>query len=231
MGFKILNEDDESFDVDSDFEDVEPEVNIPVQNHLRIKTNYVDPAKLEVDMGQWAALVKVAKAEGKPHPQIPRYTAECIILIANNMSHKFSYQNYSYLDEMIDDAIEDCCMYLHNYNPDAPTRTGKPNPFSYITRFVIQAFNNRITLEKRQDYYKNKSVEFLDQDLLDSEELTGLSGEEGDRAIAQMIGDMCDRARKYEQSEEARRQRDREKDKSKQKALEDKQPNLFKFMN
>ena len=47
----------------------------------------------------------------------------------------------------------------HNYDPNAVTRKGKPNPFSYYTKYVMRAFNNRIDKERRHIYYKLKSFQ------------------------------------------------------------------------
>jgi hypothetical protein len=46
--------------------------------------------------------------------------------IAENLTNKHSYIKYSWKSEMIGDAIENCVRYLHNYNPEASTRSKNP---------------------------------------------------------------------------------------------------------
>jgi hypothetical protein len=165
-----------------------------------IKVMYVDNIKLSEEMAEWEIKVKEAKSNNKEIPEIPTYTAECILSISDNMGKKYNYREYSWIDEMKSDAVEDCCKYLHNYDTSASTRSSRPNPYGYISRIVSQAFNNRIVKEKRQDYYKNKSLEILGGvEAFDPEDLVDLCGVgKGAEYTVNMINDMIERAHKYE---------------------------------
>lgn len=123
--------------------------------------NYVNNAELLVDLTKFKQQCRQAEADGKPRPPVPRYTAECIMKIAENYGKKSKFSGYTYLDEMIGDAVENCCMYIHNFD-----ETKFNNPFAYITRIVHFAFIRRIQKEKKQVYLKYKSAE---QFLLDDE--------------------------------------------------------------
>jgi hypothetical protein len=105
-----------------------------------------------------AALVKhrIAVADalesGDDRPQVSNYIGECILKIANHLSYKANFINYSYRDEMISDGIENCILYFNDYNPDI----GK-NPFAYFTQVIYFAFLRRINKEEKNRYiiYKN----------------------------------------------------------------------------
>jgi hypothetical protein len=62
--------------------------------------------------------------------------------------------NYSFRDEMIADAVENCLMYFENFDPEKSS-----NPFAYFTQIVFYAFLRRISKEKKQQYVKYKSLE------------------------------------------------------------------------
>jgi DNA-directed RNA polymerase specialized sigma24 family protein len=62
--------------------------------------------------------------------------------------------NYSYKEEMIGDAIENCIQYIRSFNPEKST-----NPFSYFTQVVWHAFIHRIQKEKKQQYIKYKAMD------------------------------------------------------------------------
>lgn len=94
------------------------------------------------------------KAEGSEKPQIPNYVGECLILIANRLSSKPNFSNYTFKDEMVSDGIEDCIKYLDNFDPLKGT-----NPFAYFTQFIWNAFIRRIQKEKKQLYIKMKNLE------------------------------------------------------------------------
>ena len=87
-------------------------------------------------------------------PQVPRYIGECIMLICEKLSTKPNFMNYSYRDEMVGDAIENCLSSVSNFNPERSV-----NPFAYFTQIAWNAFIRRITREKKQSYIKHKNFE------------------------------------------------------------------------
>jgi DNA-directed RNA polymerase specialized sigma24 family protein len=70
------------------------------------------------------------------------------------LANKPNFYNYTYRDEMISDAIENCIMYIDTFNPDRTT-----NPFAYFTQTIYNAFLRRITREKKQTYIKYKNIQ------------------------------------------------------------------------
>ena len=97
---------------------------------------------------------KNAIDNGLPEPRIPNYIGECFMKIAEGLSHKPNFINYTYRDEMISDGIENCLMYFANFD-----ETKSKNPFAYFTQIIYYAFLRRIQKEKKQLYVKYKATE------------------------------------------------------------------------
>lgn len=98
----------------------------------------------------------VVEAEecGDPKPTIPRYLGQCMLMIAQRLSHKPNFINYSYREEMISDGVENCICYIDNFDPSK-----SDNPFAYFTQITYFAFLRRIQKEKKQLYIKHKALE------------------------------------------------------------------------
>jgi hypothetical protein len=98
--------------------------------------------------------VETAKREHREKPNIPNYIGECFLKIAEGLSHKPNFINYTYRDEMISDGVENCLMYFENFDPSKSN-----NAFAYFTQIIYYAFLRRIQKEKKQMYVKYKSTE------------------------------------------------------------------------
>ena len=120
------------------------------------KTNYIDNKEFLKEMVSYRKSVKKAEREGLPKPRIPEYVGKCFMQIAENLSHKPNFLSYTFRDEMISDAVENCVMYIDNFNP-----AKSKNPFAYFTQIVYYAFLRRIQREKKQLYVKYKSTEII----------------------------------------------------------------------
>ena len=117
-------------------------------------THYVDNKHLYQVIIEHKKNIKDAAEQGKDKPTIPNYVGHCILLIANRLSLKPNFVNYSYREEMISDGIENCISYFDNFDPEKST-----NPFAYFTQIIYFAFLRRIQREKKQLYIKHKSYE------------------------------------------------------------------------
>ena len=91
-------------------------------------------------------------------PIVPDYVALGFQQIARGLSRKPNFIGYSYRDEMVMDAIENCLRAIRNYNIEAATRTGKPNAFAYFTQICYYAFLRRIAKEKKQKEIKDELI-------------------------------------------------------------------------
>lgn len=120
----------------------------------KTKTHYVDNKRLYSVMVDYRKLVHEAEQTGDEKPRVPDYVGHCLLLIANRMSTKPNFVNYTFRDEMVCDGIENCINYIDNFNPDRST-----NPFAYFSQIIYNAFLRRIQREKKQLYIKHKSLE------------------------------------------------------------------------
>ena len=137
-------------------------------NFMSKQKHYINNEDFLKALVNYKELCEIAKKENKPGPSIPNYIGECFMKIAEGLSHKPNFINYTYRDEMISDGIENCLMYFDNFDP-----TKSKNPFAYFTQIVYYAFLRRIQKEKKYMYVKYKSTEqdgILDEyDMLDLE--------------------------------------------------------------
>jgi hypothetical protein len=117
-------------------------------------SHYVDNKKLLVELTQYRKDVQEAKLNQKKKPRLSNYVGECILLIANKLSNRPNFINYPFKEEMISDGVENCLMYIDNFDPEKSS-----NPFAYITQIVYFAFIRRITREKKHLYTKHKLIE------------------------------------------------------------------------
>ena len=118
------------------------------------RENYIDNPTFSQACHEYVLLYKEAEANGEEAPRIPRYIAECFMKLANGLSRNRSYYLYSWRDEMVDDAIENCLKAIKNFNIDAVTRGGEPNAFGYFNMVATNAFLRRIAKEKKQQNIK-----------------------------------------------------------------------------
>ena len=101
---------------------------------------------------------KARKQKSKNIPIVPDYIAECFLKIAEGLSHKSNFIRYTYREEMVMDAVENCLKAIKNYDIKTATRTGTPNAFAYFTQISWYAFLRRIEKEKKQQDIKLKYI-------------------------------------------------------------------------
>ncbi len=118
--------------------------------------HYVNNADFSTAVVSYVEKVEKARKEETDIPKVPDYIAQCFLRIAEGLSHKANFIRYTYREEMVMDAVENCLKAIGNYNLEAATRTGKPNAFAYFTQITWYAFLRRITKEKKQQEIKLK---------------------------------------------------------------------------
>lgn len=121
--------------------------------------DYINNKELSQAIADYVITVKAARELGEPEPQLTNYIASGILQICNGLSRSPNFMNYSYREDMVMDAVENCLKVVKNFNIDAPTRTGLPNAFSYFTQIAYYAFLRRIEKEKKQTEIKQKLIE------------------------------------------------------------------------
>ena len=118
--------------------------------------HYVNNSDFSTAVVEYVERVEKARKEDTKIPTVPDYIAQCFLRIAEGLSHKANFIRYTYREEMVMDAVENCLKAIGNYNLEAATRTGKPNAFAYFTQITWYAFLRRITKEKKQQEIKMK---------------------------------------------------------------------------
>ena len=127
-----------SLEKDSKTSIFEGDVVVNTQEKI-IKSNYVKYDK--------------AKDKNRKPPKVTNYIGECFLKIANHLSYRPNFINYTYRDDMISDGIENCLQYMNNFNPKKSN-----NPFAYFTQIIYYAFIRRIQKEKKQQDVKAKVI-------------------------------------------------------------------------
>ena len=118
------------------------------------KAHYVDNKKFLQAMIEHRDKCRIAEEKGKKKPDVSNYIGECFLKIANHLSYRPNFINYTFRDDMISDGIENCLQYLDNFNPKKSN-----NPFAYFTQIIYYAFIRRIQKEKKQTNIKYRMIE------------------------------------------------------------------------
>lgn len=135
------------------------------------KPHYVNNAEFSAAIVEYVARCNVEVENGNPKPQVTDYIAQCFLKISEGLSHKANFVRYTYREEMVMDAVENCLKAVDNYNLETATRTGKPNAFAYFTQIAWYAFLRRIQKEKKQQDIKLKYLTESDISLLLADEM------------------------------------------------------------
>ena len=117
------------------------------------KPHYVDNKKFLVAMTEWRLKYDKAEKAKRKQPAVTNYIGECFLKIANHLSYRPNFINYTFRDDMISDGIENCLQYMNNFNPEK-----SKNPFAYFTQIIYYAFIRRIQKEKKQIQIKSKLI-------------------------------------------------------------------------
>lgn len=115
--------------------------------------HYVSNKDFTAAVADYVSQIQINLSEGKEAPQMSEYIGECIYKIATRLSTRPNFINYTYRDEMICDAIENCIQYIGNFKVEKSN-----NAFAYVTQICYYAFLRRIQKEKKQVYIKQKST-------------------------------------------------------------------------
>ena len=115
--------------------------------------HYVDNKLFLEAMKEYRKSCNKAKREKRNKPPVTDYIGSCFLKIANHLSYRPNFINYTYRDDMISDGIENCLQYLDNFDPSKSN-----NPFAYFTQIIYYAFVRRIQKEKKQTTIKQKMI-------------------------------------------------------------------------
>tara|TARA_B110000196_G_C20712213_1_gene460191 strand:+ start:48 stop:587 length:540 start_codon:yes stop_codon:yes gene_type:complete len=117
------------------------------------KEHYVNNKEFLAAMTAYRKGVRKAEREKTDKPPVTDYIGTCFLKIANHLSYRPNFINYTFRDDMVSDGIENCLQYLDNFNPAKSS-----NPFAYFTQIIYYAFIRRIQKEKKQTTIKHRLI-------------------------------------------------------------------------
>lgn len=164
----------------------------------KVKVHYVDNKKFFEEIVAYREKLHQARASGLEDPRIPNYIGECIWKIAEKLSTKPCFMNYSYREEMVSDGIENCILYFKDYDPSIGQ-----NPFAYFTQVIYYAFLRRIGKEEKNRYAMYKHF----QENIINQTDTNLLRDSDDNHLlpTQMYDNINDFMSRFEKKEEAKK--------------------------
>lgn len=116
--------------------------------------NYVNNKEFYQLLVDYKEQCRISTEKGDDIPRIPERIGHCFYMIATRLGTKWQFSGYTYREEMVSDALENCVVAVHNFNPER-----SQNPFAYFTQIIYYAFLRRIEKEKKQTFVKYKSLE------------------------------------------------------------------------
>jgi uncharacterized protein with ATP-grasp and redox domains len=117
------------------------------------KEHYVNNKEFLEAMNKYRKAVRRAARLKQDKPLVGNYLGSCFLKIANHLSYRPNFINYTFKDDMISDGIENCLQYLDNFDGKKSN-----NPFAYFTQIIYYAFIRRIQKEKKQVTIKHKLI-------------------------------------------------------------------------
>ena len=168
------------------------------------KKHYVDNEKFLAEIKVYKQQCKDAAAAGLEKPRISEYIGKCIYLIAENLSHKPRFMNYSFRDELVSDAIENCFLYFDNFNADKYS-----NPFAYFTQIIYFAFHRRISKEEKNRYIMYKKFQ---ESVLDTPDASLMvDGDDNHLVSSTMYDNLNEFIKNFESKEAVKKEKRKEK--------------------
>ena len=165
----------------------------------RASIHYVNNKEFSQAVVDYCTAAAEAKKAGDDIPIVPDYVASCFLKIAEGLSHKSNFIRYTYREEMVMDAVENCLKAIENYNVEAATRTGLPNAFAYFTQISWYAFLRRIAKEKKQQDVKLK---YLSQSGLEEYIAADMDDKAAVQAMQSFVDTLKDRIDKVKEKDD-----------------------------
>lgn len=118
--------------------------------------HYVNNKEFTEAVSKYALAHKEATNKGEVPPKMSNYIGECVMKISKRVASKPNFSGYSYIDEMIYDAIEGCVYGLHKFDPEK-----SQNAFAYASTIIHNKFIQRLNKEKDQRVIKQSVFDHL----------------------------------------------------------------------
>ena len=102
-------------------------------------TNYVDNDTFCNAVVKWNLECQIAKENNQKTPPMPDVIGHAILKIADGLSRRYNFRNYTYIDEMREDGIYMAIRAVKNFDPSKSN-----NAFGYFNFVIWRAFTTRI---------------------------------------------------------------------------------------
>lgn len=206
------------------------------------QTNYVDNKEFGRALSEYIQELEKAKElrnkaleekwdEVPELPVVPDYIAICFQNIAEGLSMKNNFIGYTFREEMVLDAVENCLRAIKSYKPAGLEDGSDPNAFSYFTTVCNNAFLRRIKKENRQTQIKAKYIQ--QSGLADISQYASLDGD-ASMELSQIMAHLDSMRTKLEQNlpdEETFNIEVEEKKRSRKKTIRLADSNLEEYFN
>lgn len=143
------------------------------EQKLRYKHDYINNLDFFNACSEYIFLMRKCREEGKEDPIISEYIGKCFLDISTHMAYRHNFRGYTWIGDMIGDAVLNCVQALPSFNPEA----SKKNAFGYFSKIIFRAFLRRIKTENTKTKTRLQICEFLDIDL---DEIEGYDGNSSD---------------------------------------------------
>ena len=77
--------------------------------------HYVNNQEFLKAISEWKEVVKESESAGEEQPPITDYIGDCFLKIAQHLSYRPNFINYTFREEMIGDGVENALMYIDNF--------------------------------------------------------------------------------------------------------------------
>lgn len=108
-------------------------------------TNYVDNDTFCNAVVKWNNDCKTALENNKAKPLMPDVIGIQILKMADGLSQRYNFRNYTYIDEMREDAIYMAVRAVRNFDPSKSS-----NAFGYFNFVMWRAMTTRIKEEHKE---------------------------------------------------------------------------------
>ena len=136
------------------------------------QSHYINNQEFHKALTEYCEVRNAALAAGKESPQVSNYIGECFLKIARGLGQKHNFRHYSYLNDMISNAVITCLKNMNSFDVSRGT-----SAFSYFTQTIFFSFLGTIKMEKQEE---SKRRHLFMQGNID----TFSSGEDEDFVIA-----------------------------------------------
>lgn len=105
------------------------------------KPHYVNNRQFSEAVVDYCTTVKEAKDDGRPNPVVTDYIASCFLKIAEGLSHKANFVRYTYREEMVMDAVENCLKAIENYDIEGGNSFGQTKRICLLHTDLVVCFH------------------------------------------------------------------------------------------